>query len=124
MSDTQEISLCRKEIGCEPDVKGYRLLLKAPEIPNKTKAGIILPEQIKATERRVYNIGLVLKIGPTAFEGRFEDRRCNVGDWIQYSCYEREETYPNDKLCFYINDERVYSVIPPEDLDAFINWMR
>ena len=117
-------SLAKQEIGCDIDVKGYRILIKAPELPEKTKSGIILVDQYKNMERRSRNIGLVLSIGPTAFNERFEDRRCNIGDWVIYSIYEREELYPNDKLCYFINDERIYGIIPPHELPAFIKELR
>lgn len=113
-----------EEIGCEPEVKGYRILIKAPEIPEKSKGGVYLTESYKNMERRTKNLGRVLKIGPTAFSDRFEDRRVNVGDWILYSIYEREEVYPNDKLCYFINDERIYASVKEEDLPAFIKEIR
>lgn len=124
MTEKEEMSICMREIGCEPDVKGYRLLIKAPKIPDKSSGGIIYVDQYKKENRRYQNVGLVLKIGPTAFQDRFEDRRCKEGDWIHYSSYEREEVYPYDELCYYINDEKIYAVLKEEDVPIFIKAMR
>lgn len=118
-------SFCREKIGCNPDVKGYRLLIMAPQMPEKTSGGIILTDQTRGTQRRAYNVGLVLKVGPTAFVDKFEDRRVAVGDWIHYSIYDREEVYIDDKrLCYYINDEKVYAKLSEEDLKVFVREMQ
>ena len=119
-----ELSVSEKEIGVKLVVKGFRLLIKAPVLPDKTKGGIILTEQHKNFQRRTQNIGLVIDMGPTAFTGNCEDRKCEIGDWVSYSIMEREEVYPNDHLCYWINDERIYCVIPPDKLPAFIKEMR
>ncbi len=119
-----EVSFCREQIGCELDVKGYTLLIKAYIMPDRTTGGIIRPDSVIDDQKRRQNLGLVLKIGPTAFVDRFEDRRCNVGDWVHYSTMEREPIYPGTDTCYYINDEKIYAVIPPEDLHVFANSMR
>lgn len=124
MQKNKPEDICIQEIGCDIEVKGYRILIKSAELPEKSKGGLILTESYKNMERRTKNLGRVLKIGPTAFTDRFEDRRVNVGDWILYSIYEREEVYPNDKLCYFINDERVYASVKEYDLPAFIKEIR
>jgi co-chaperonin GroES (HSP10) len=107
------------------DVQGYRILLRAVILPEATKSGIILTETYKKLERRAYNVGLVLKMGEMAYKPleKFGGKPyCEVGDWVFYSSYEREEAYINDQLCFFINDERVYAKIP--DITAVIKELR
>jgi co-chaperonin GroES (HSP10) len=118
-------SLIQKELNTDIDVQGYRILLRAVILPEATKSGIILTETYKKLERRAYNVGLVLKMGEMAYKPleKFGGKPyCEVGDWVFYSSYEREEAYINDQLCFFINDERVYAKIP--DITAVIKELR
>lgn len=124
MTETQ--SLMEQEIGTDAlELKGYRILLKAVVLPETTKGGIILPEAYKKLERRVYNIGLVIAMGSRCYQPLEKfggEPYCKVGDWVYYSSYEREEALVNDHLCFFINDERVYSVI--KDIKAVVKELR
>lgn len=117
---TEDNSLCMAEIGCSPDVRGYRLLIKAPEIPEK-KGNIILSDSYRQTQERRQNIGLVLAMGPSAFTGSHEDKKCSVGDWVHYSILEREPVYPNGKACFYINDDKIIAILKPEEVFMFLD---
>jgi co-chaperonin GroES (HSP10) len=108
-------TLIEEKLGTDIDVHGYRILVLAPAISEKTKGGIILSDSLRALESRGHNIGLVLKLGPLAYQPseKFGGKPyCNVGDWVIYSSYERDEIKINDKLCFFINDERIYATIP------------
>lgn len=118
-------SLIEEELGTDIDVQGYRILLRAVILPEATKRGIILTESYKKLERRAYNVGLVLKMGDLAYKplDKFGGKPfCDVGDWVFYSSYEREEVYINDQLCFFINDERIYAKIP--EITAVIKELR
>jgi co-chaperonin GroES (HSP10) len=116
-------SLIEKEIGIDLTVHGYRVLIKAITLPETTKSGLMLPEKMRNMERRAYNIGLVLKMGPQAYEPleRFGGvPYCNVGDWVYYSSYERDEVNINNHLCYFINDERIYATLSESDLSKII----
>lgn len=116
-------SLIKQEIGVDPIVHGYRILLKAIALPEKTKSGLILSETLRNMERRAYNIGLVLKMGAQAYQPleRFPDGPyCKVGDWVVYSSYERDEINLNNHLCYFINDERIYATLSESDLSMII----
>lgn len=116
-------SLIEQEIGVDPIVHGYRILLKAITLPETTKSGLMLPEKMRNMERRGYNIGLVLKMGDQAYQPleRFGGKAyCKVGDWVIYSSYERDEINLNDHLCYFINDERIYATLSESDLSKII----
>ena len=116
-------SLIEQEIGVDPIVHGYRILLKAITLPETTKSGLMLPEKMRNIERRGYNIGLVLKMGDQAYQPleRFGGKAyCKVGDWVIYSSYERDEINLNDHLCYFINDERIYATLSESDLSKII----
>ena len=116
-------SLIEQELGIDLVVHGYRILLKAVTLPEKTKGGIFLPERIRDIEKRSYNIGRVLKMGDQAYKPleRFGGSPyCKVGDWVYYSSYERDEVNINGHLCYFINDERIYATLSESDLDKII----
>lgn len=108
-------SLILKELGTDIDVHGYRILVKAFIIPEKTASGLYTPDSYRNSESRGHNMGLVLKMGPLAYQPpeKFGGKPyCAIGDWIIYSSYERDEIKINDYLCYFVNDERVYATVP------------
>lgn len=113
-------SLCKQEIGCDPNVLGWNLLIKAPDIPEKM-GSIYLSHDFRETQERRQNIGRVLKIGSVAFTDRHESRRCEVGDWVHYSILEREPIYPNGHKCFYITDDKVLAILDPSEVVMFLD---
>lgn len=123
MSDMpgEEVSVCMKEIGCEPNVLGWRLLIKSIEVPEQTKGGIILPDSNVESKKRRQNMGLVLKIGKQAFSDRFEHLRCEEGDYVHYSILEREPVYANGHSCYYINDDKIQAILKPEEVSMFLD---
>ncbi len=116
-------SLIEQEIGVDLKVHGYRILLKAISLPEKTKGGLILGESMRNMEKRAYNIGLVLKMGDQSYlplEKFGGKPYCSVGDWVYYSSYERDEVNINNHLCYFINDERIYATLSESDLSTII----
>lgn len=116
-------SLIKREIGIDLIVHGYRILIKAVTLPETTKSGIMLPEKMRNMERRAYHVGLILKLGSQAFlplERFGGEPFCQVGDWVYYSSYEREEVNINNHLCYFVNDERIYATVSAEDLKTII----
>lgn len=117
LTEEEKETFIRNEIGVSPDVKGYRLLLRAPKTPEKLNSGIYLPPDTQTRNDVLQTMGLVLKIGPTAFKTHpsLAALEVQVGEWVEYARYEREEKIYNGVLCFYINDERIYSAYSDED---------
>lgn len=105
------------QIGVDPIVKAYRVLVRSPVIKERSRGGVILPELSRIQDQIHANFGLVLKIGETAFtHPHLAALRVEVGEWITYARYEREEVeYLHNSNCFYINDERVLCSYTPED---------
>lgn len=114
-------SFTKKEIGIDPKVHGYRILIKAVTFPELTKNGLVLPEIMRKRDSRAHNIGLILKMGPQALqplERYIADYK--VGDWVYYSSYEREQFDVGDHMCFWINDERIYCTLTEEEVKVLI----
>jgi len=115
----KESNFCREQIGIDPDVKAYRILIRAPkQIVNHS--GLTIPESVLEREMAAFNIGLVLKVGPMAFTQIGEPYKVSVGTWVWYSKYEREDLYHPELKCFHINDDRILSAVHPDDLNYLL----
>lgn len=73
------------------DLKGIELfnnqvLLATYKRPEKTKSGIILTDKHRDEDRYQSKVGLLVKLGPTAFEdnaeGWFNGEKFNINDWL------------------------------------------
>lgn len=121
-------SFCYEQVGVDPDVKGHFLFIRPYVLPEKTAGGVIRLTSTVDEQKRLQNVALVLKKGPSAFEGGWADHYCDVGDWVLYSTMERSPVYMQTDLCkdtcYVVNDENVLMVIPPEDVDAFTSKLR
>lgn len=56
--------------------------------PEKTKSGLIMPDQHLDEDRHQSKVGIIVKMGPRAFEpndaGWYEGDTFNVGDWVVF----------------------------------------
>lgn len=89
--------------------------------PEKTKGGLFLPES--AVEEDIYQgkVGLVLKLGPTAFidqeENRFGNLRANVHDWCVYRVGDSWDLTVRGVHCRLIRDSNIRLVVnDPEEI--------
>lgn len=120
-------SLQEKEIGSYFPVKAHRLLLKAVSLPEKTKSGLLIPDAVRDNMVRKYDIGLVVGAGPEAYmeKRRFPaGPRCKIGDWVDFSPFEKQHKTFDDHLCYFIDDDRVNAVIPTEYLKKVVPELR
>jgi co-chaperonin GroES (HSP10) len=79
--------------------------------PEKTKSGIVLPDQHRAEDRFQGKIGLVLKKGPDAFvdanDHWFKDLNVNVNDWVVFRPSDGWSVTINNVLCRILDDVNV-----------------
>ena len=63
-----------------------KILLATYKRPEKTKSGIILTDSNRSEDTFQSKVGLLIKIGPSAFEenaeGWFAGEKFDLGDWI------------------------------------------
>lgn len=117
-----------KEIGCYFPVErygGYRLLLKAIPLPDKLPSGLFMPDGTKDEIIKKYDIGLVIGVGPEAYIDRSKfltGPRCKIGDWVDFSPFEKIKKIFNDNLCYIINDDRVN--FPIHDIKSVVSELR
>jgi len=121
-----------EHLGFEPELKGSAILLKSALVDEVTSTGIIKPSSYIRDKEIGTSIGLILAIGNNAFKGRdhFASYECKIGDWVEYSIYERQPSSIRLKktdakpICYYINDERILSRIKEEDLKYYIDDLK
>lgn len=106
------------------DLSGYELapskvLVGIYQRPEKTAGGIILTTKTKDEDIYQGVVGLVLAIGPGAFEdddvNKFHGFKVNVGDWIEYKVSDTEKVGINGVLCRRLPDVLVKAKIANPD---------
>jgi co-chaperonin GroES (HSP10) len=117
-----------KEIGCYLPIDKYGsiyILTKAISMPDKTPSGIWVPENVKEDLVKKYNIGLVIGIGPEAFRDRKifpGGPRCKIGDWVNFSPFDKVKQIFNDHLCHFITDDKV--ITPIYEIPSVVSELR
>lgn len=107
---TQDESIQRKM----PQPTGYRLLISIPEMEDKTKGGIYMPEKLKEMEQTASIIGFVVKAGPDCYAdtSRFPDGPwCKEGDFVIFRSYSGTRFRIEGKEFRIINDDTVEAVV-------------
>lgn len=99
-----------------PTVRGYRLMLIPVSHEEKTKSGIIIPDDIREKQRNHALIFRVVGMGPEAYtdKERFPTGPyCSLGDYVLIARYAgtRIATQYCDDLRV-INDDEVMAVVP------------
>lgn len=89
--------------------------------PEKTSGGLYLPDS--AIEEDIYQgkVGLVLKMGPAAFEDsdepRFYGQKAKIHDWVVYRVGDSWDLTLRNVHCRLIRDDNIRLVInDPEEI--------
>jgi co-chaperonin GroES (HSP10) len=87
--------------------------------PNRTKSGIYLSDQTTDEDKFQSKVGLVIKVGPTAFddpEGKwFHGVTVNLHDWIVFRPSDGWAVTANKVVCRVINDTDVRGRVDQPD---------
>ena len=111
-----------EEIG---DLTGYapgpcKVIVGIYQRPSMTAGKILLPENTKKEDIYQGVVGLVLALGPGAFEdddvNKFHGFKVKVGDWIEYKVSDTEKVGINGVLCRRLPDVLVKAKIADPDL--------
>jgi co-chaperonin GroES (HSP10) len=88
--------------------------------PEKTKAGIILPDQTRDEDQHQSKVGLVLKMGDRAFDDHYREKYTDVkirkDDWIFFRASDGWATTINKVLCRIVEDVDVKGRISGPDV--------
>lgn len=68
---------------------GHHVLVQVPEVEQKTKGGLFLPDQVRQSEQRNAELGVVIEVGPTAWmaEGLGGTPWAKAGDKVWFAKY-------------------------------------
>ena len=97
-----------------PEPTGYRLLITTLDVSAKTEGGVYLPDELKQREQTASIIGLVLKVGPAAYQDpdKFPDGPyCKVGDFVMFRSYSGTRFKLAGREFRIINDDTVEALI-------------
>lgn len=95
---------------------GHRILIRPFEVEKMSKgtAGmqIILPFSVQDNEQKAQTEGLLLKVGPTAWDQLSQEgtKWAEVGDTVLYSRYGGIKYFENDIEYAIMNDEEINGV--------------
>ena len=110
----------KKEDAKLPEPTGWRLLILPHKGKGKTKGGIILSDKTVEETQIATNVGLVLKIGPDAYndEGRFPNGPwCKEKDWVVFARYAGSRLNIDGGELRILNDDEILGVVDnPESI--------
>lgn len=97
-----------------PNPEGWKLLIALPKVSKKTAGGIYKPENVLQHEETGSIIGLVVKMGPLAYEDARKFPKgpwCNVGDYIIMRSYSGTRMRIAGQEFRLINDDTVEAIV-------------
>ena len=108
-----------------PEPTGWRILILPYQGKKKTKGGLHLPEQAVEREALATVCGLVLKVGPLAYQdaSKFDYTTghsrvwCKKGDWVIFGRYAGARFKIDGGEVRLLNDDEILATIKdPEDI--------
>jgi co-chaperonin GroES (HSP10) len=110
----------KKEDAKLPEPTGWRLLILPHKGKGKTKGGVILSDKTVEETQIATNVGLVLKVGPDAYndEGRFPNGPwCKEKDWVVFARYAGSRLNIDGGELRILNDDEILGVVDnPESI--------
>ena len=110
----------KKEDAKLPEPTGWRLLILPHKGKGKTKGGIILSDKTVEETQIATNVGLVLKVGPDAYndEDRFPNGPwCKEKDWVVFARYAGSRLNIDGGELRILNDDEILGVVDnPESI--------
>ena len=88
--------------------------------PQKTKSGIYLSDKTVDEDRYQGKVGLLVKMGPAAFEDEngqwFNNEKFSLNDWLVFRPSDGWSIIVNGVLCRMLSDTQVKMRIPSPDV--------
>lgn len=94
-----EVLESRVDPATVPEPVLWRLVIEPIQIADRTKGGIVLPEEVHRIEQLRATVGRVLAMAPGAYQHpKFAgcEPACAVGDWVQYQGFSGINTVALD----------------------------
>ena len=112
----------KKEEAKLPEPTGWRLLILPHKGKGKTKGGVILSDKTVEESQIATNVGLVLKVGPDAYndESRFPNGAwCKKNDWVIFAKYAGSRLNIEGGELRLLNDDEILGVV--EDPESILS---
>ena len=97
-----------------PEPVGYKVLIAMPNVNEKTKGGVLLPDELKQRETTASIIGVVVAMGPAAYADKEKfpsGPYCKTGDFVVMRSYSGTRFKVGDTEFRLINDDSVEAVV-------------
>lgn len=120
VDDPKEIVMTRVRdaLGKLPEIYGSRVLVATAPSPEKSKGGLFLTDKAKDESRWQGKVGLILKLGTTAFRTdprypsyAWDGPKPDVGDWVFFRTSDGWETGIGGISCRFVHDSDVVGKI-------------
>ena len=86
---------------------GFRVLVKADVVEDKTESGIYIPQQVVEQEQAGISTGVVVALGPIAFDDDGGPRFwCQVGDRVKWPRYAGRADISEDGTIYHILNDK------------------
>ena len=110
----------KNELEKVPQPVGWRIVLFPLKLKGKTKGGVILSDKTMEESQIATNVGLVLKVGPDAYndESRFPNGAwCKKNDWVIFARYAGSRLNIEGGELRLLNDDEILGVVAdPESI--------
>jgi co-chaperonin GroES (HSP10) len=119
--DKDPADVIREEVGDLSNIQVFHnlILVGIYKRPEKTKGGIIITQKSADEERFQGVVGLVLKVGPTAFRNDanndFAGQTVEPGMWCVYRTSDTHKVSVNGVVCRLLEDAHVKMVVDHPD---------
>lgn len=91
------------------------IIIVTYERPAKTKGGIILADNTRREDRYQGKLGLLVKMGPLAFQDsddfKWGDRKPKIGDWVAVDVNETWQFVLGSRYCRQLRDAKVKQIV-------------
>lgn len=102
------------------EVMGAGVLVAIWKRPEKTAAGLYLPDRTRDEDVFQGKIGIVLKMGPLAFveddRHKWAGRIPKVGDWVAYRVGDAWPMFIADHPCRIVEDVNIKMIVSKPDV--------
>jgi co-chaperonin GroES (HSP10) len=114
MYKIEGVSIKQEDEAAIPTPVGYRLLIALPDVEDKTKGGIFIPDKLREAEKVASVVGLVVAMGDLAYKDpdKFPTGAwCKEGDYVIFRSYSGTRLKVGTQEFRVINDDTVEAVV-------------
>jgi co-chaperonin GroES (HSP10) len=108
LGNIDKLEVCHNQVVC--------LIYRRPE---QTQSGIILPDQNRDEDKYQGKVGLIVKMGPSAFQpneqGWVWPGDIGIGDWVYYRASDGWSLSVNQQECRQLDDTDIRGRIDEPD---------